>query len=112
MNHNMKLNKLPFELISKEEKQIEYRLNDKKRQQLKIGDTITFTKLPDEQEQLTVLITDLKKYKNLLEMYSDSFDHYLEKYYQIPEDVVKDTTYYKEEDINEYGCLAIHIKKI
>ena len=43
MNHNMKLNPDPFTAIETGKKNIELRLNDEKRQQIKIGDTITFT---------------------------------------------------------------------
>jgi ASC-1-like (ASCH) protein len=108
----MKLNAEPFEQMNSKEKQIEYRLYDDKRQQLKVGDNITFTKLPDEDKTLQVVITDLKRYKTLLEMYEDSFDQYLNNYYSSPQEVVDDTTYYSDEEIQQYGCLAIHIKKI
>jgi len=110
--HKMKLEEFPFKLIDIGEVQIEYRLNDEKRQLLGIGDIITFTKLLDEYKTTSVVITDLKKYKSLLEMYTASFDQYLYKYYNNPQEVVDDTTYYKEDEIGKYGCLAIHIKKI
>ena len=110
--HQMKLNAKPFEQMDSEEKQIEYRLNDKKRQQLKVGDIITFTKLPDEDKKLSVVITDLKKYKTLLEMYDASFDHYLHNYYPNPQAVVDATDYYTDEKVTKHGCLAIHIKKL
>lgn len=44
MIHNMKLNPEPFELISSGQKTIELRLNDEKRQRIKISDEIIFTK--------------------------------------------------------------------
>ena len=110
--HQMKLNTNPFELIESEEKQIEYRLNDEKRQLLRVGDIITFTKLPDEDKKLSVVITDLKKYKTLLEMYDASFDHYLHNYYSNPQAVVDATDYYSDEEVEKHGCLAIHIKKL
>ena len=72
----------------------------------------SFTKLPDEDKTLSVVITDLKKYKSLLEMYSDSFDQYLKNHYSNPQAVVDETTYYTKEEVQKYGCLAIYIKKL
>ena len=110
-NHEMKLNENPFNQMKSGEKQIEYRLNDEKRQKIKIGDTITFTKV-DDTENIKVIVTELKYYKTLLEMYSASFDQYLKNYYNTPEEVVNDTTYYTKEEEEKYGCVAIHIRKL
>ncbi len=54
MIHKMKLNKSPFERIKNGTKTIEFRLYDEKRQQIKVGDKIEFSKLPDLQEKLLV----------------------------------------------------------
>ena len=110
--HNMKLNADSLGMLESGEKEVEYRLNDEKRQQLRVGDIITFTKLSDEDKTLSVIITDLKKYKTLLEMYTASFDQYLSKNYITPKEAVEATDYYSDEEIEKHGCLAIHIKKI
>lgn len=109
-NHHMHLNTKPFEMISSGEKQIEYRLNDEKRQQLRVGDTISFTKLPDKNESLDVIITDLQKYRTLLEMYEATFNQYLCKYYKRPDEIIN--THYTDEEVEQHGCLAIRIKKL
>ncbi len=54
MQHSMKLLPAPFEKIESGQKTIEIRLFDEKRQELQIGDTIEFSKLPDLNEKLTV----------------------------------------------------------
>ena len=54
MLHKMKLNEGPFERIKNGTKTIEFRLYDEKRQQIKVGDKIEFSKLPDLQEKLLV----------------------------------------------------------
>ena len=59
MLHKMKLNESPFERIKNGTKTIEFRLYDEKRQQVKIGDKIEFSKLPDLQEKLIVDVIDL-----------------------------------------------------
>ncbi len=56
MNYFMMLNPIPFEMIKSGQKTIELRLNDEKRQKLKVGDTIVFTNTTNgEKLQATVL---------------------------------------------------------
>ena len=59
MLHKMKLNESPFERIKNGTKTIEFRLYDEKRQKIKIGDKIEFSKVPDMQEKLVVDVIDL-----------------------------------------------------
>ena len=68
MLHEMKLNENPFERIKDGTKTIEFRLFDEKRQQIKVGDQIEFSKLPDLQEKLLVDVVELyreKTFENL-----------------------------------------------
>ncbi len=60
MNHEMHLEKDPFNKIMNGEKKIEYRVNDEKRRKMKIGDTITFYLRPEEKEFIKTKIMDLK----------------------------------------------------
>ena len=55
MLYRMKLTEVPFEEIKNGTKTIEFRLYDEKRQQIKLGDKIEFSKLPDLQEKLDEL---------------------------------------------------------
>ena len=59
MIHKMKLNENPFERIKNGTKTVEFRLYDEKRQQIKIGDKIEFSKLPDLQKKLLVDVIEL-----------------------------------------------------
>lgn len=111
-NHDMRLHEEPYDMIASGIKDIEYRLNDEKRQQIKVGDSITFYKRPLEIDTIKVLVTDLKKYKNLLEMYAATFAKDFKERYDNPQAVVDDTPYYTNEEVEKYGCLAIHFKKI
>ena len=63
MLHKMRLNESPFERIKNGTKTIEFRLYDEKRSQIKIGDKIEFSKLPELQE--TILVEVLELYKVL-----------------------------------------------
>ena len=75
MIHKMKLNESPFERIKNGTKTVEFRLYDEKRQQIKIGDKIEFSKLPDLQEKLLVDVIELYRedtFKKLfLKLYND-----------------------------------------
>ncbi len=112
MNYIMRLNEEPFNLIKNDIKKVEYRLNDEKRKNIQIGDTITFYKRPLENESINVEVTDIKHYKSLYDMYLDTFNLYLKDIYQNVNEAVAATPYYTEEDINKYGCLALFIKKL
>lgn len=111
-NHDMRLHAEPFEMIESGIKDIEYRLNDDKRKEINIGDTITFYKRPEETQTIKVLVTDLKHYKNLLEMYTATFERDFKNRYENPQAVVDDTPYYTDEEVEKHGCLAIYFKKI
>ncbi len=112
MNYEMHLNEEPFNMIKEGIKTIEYRVNDEKRQKIHIGDTIIFKKRPLEKDTIKVIVTDLKYYNNLLDMYTASFDLYLKDMYKNPQECANETQYYSKEEIEKYGCVAIHFKKI
>lgn len=59
MLHKMKLKESPFERIKDGTKTVEFRLYDKKRRKIKIGDKIEFSKLPDLKETILVDVLDL-----------------------------------------------------
>ena len=61
MKHEMKLNNVPFERIKNGTKTIELRLNDEKRQLLKIKDLIEFTNRTNN-EKMLVEIANLYHY--------------------------------------------------
>ena len=68
MKHEMKLNNGPFEQIKNGTKTIELRLNDEKRQLLKIKDLIEFTNRTNN-EKMLVEIANLYHYPSFEELY-------------------------------------------
>ena len=68
MKHEMKLNNEPFMKIKDGRKTIELRLNDEKRQLLKINDYIEFTNR-DNEEKILVEVEDLYHYPSFEELY-------------------------------------------
>lgn len=106
MIHKMKLNESPFERIKNGTKTIEFRLCDEKRQQIKIGDQIEFSKLPDLQEKLLVDVTELYR--------EDTFENLFRNIYLDEEEIIRKTKsmyqYYSPEKEKEHGVLGIKIK--
>ena len=105
MLHKMKLNESPFERIKNGAKTVEFRLYDEKRQKIKIGDQIEFSKLPDLQEKLLVDVIDLYR--------EDTFENLFRKLYKDEEEINIKTNsmykYYSPEQEKQYGVLGIKI---
>lgn len=107
MIHKMKLNESPFDRIKNGTKTVEFRLYDDKRKQIKVGDKIEFSKLPDLQEKLIVEVIDLYQDK--------TFENLFRKLYKDDEKEIKRKTQsmyeiYSPEKEKQYGVLGIKIK--
>ncbi len=106
MLHKMKLNQEPFEKIKNGTKTIEFRLYDEKRQKVKIGDKIEFSKLPDLKEKLLVDVIDLYKEETFQKLFEkiytnkEKIDSKIKSIYEI----------YSPEKEAKYGVLGIKIK--
>lgn len=111
MKHEMKLNNGPFKNIKNGTKTIELRLNDEKRQLLKIKDLIEFTNR-ETLEQLLVEIENLYHYPSFEELYKH-FDKVAMGYKEDEEADPKDMEeYYSKEEQEKYGVLGIEIEKV
>ena len=109
--HEMKLNNGPFESIKNGTKTIELRLNDEKRQLLKVNDKIEFTNR-ETGEKLLVEVIKLHHYDSFTELYKH-FDKVSMGYKENEEANPKDMEeYYTKEEQDKYGVLGIEIKKI
>ncbi len=111
MLHKMSLNEEYFDLIKSGQKTIEIRLNDAKRRKVMVGDTIEFTKLPDQDEFLKVIVKDLRNYKTFKEMYEDLPPSIMGcEGWSLQE--LMDGTYdiYSLEQEEQYGVLAIEFR--
>lgn len=111
MKHEMKLNNGPFKNIKNGTKTIELRLNDEKRQLLKIKDLIEFTNR-ENLEKMLVEIQNLYHYPSFDELYKH-FDKvsmgYKENDVADPKDMEE---YYSKEEQEKYGVLGIEIKEV
>lgn len=110
MRHHMKLSPVPFEQIQSGEKQYEIRLNDEKRQALKVGDEIEFSKMPDLAETLVVRVTGLEYFENFEETF-DALKFYYPNWFKRDwAEAVRE--YYTREEEEMYGVVAIRIEQI
>ena len=109
MTHEMKLQPKYYDYILTGTKRIEIRLNDEKRRQIKIGDTITFTNRGNN-DQISTVVINLHKYDSFEELYKH-FDKvslgYKENEIADPKDM---ELYYSKEEQDKYGVLGIEIK--
>ena len=110
MTHEMRLHPRPFEKIQAGEKVIEMRLNDEKRQEIKVGDQIEFLKRPDFVEKITVEVVELlhaPTFGALIEMrplseFGMTDAASIENMYE----------HYSKENEQKWGVVGIKFKKI
>lgn len=109
--HYMKLHNDPFNLIKSGTKTIELRLNDLKRQKIKVGDLIEFTNRVTD-EKMIVRVVNLIKFNSFSDLYKNFSKvsmGYREDEDANPSDM---ELYYSLEEQEKYGVLAIKIEKI
>lgn len=113
MVHEMKLKPIPFDLIKNDQKSIEVRLFDEKRQEVNVGDQIVFSKLPELQEKLTVQVVELLRYKSFEDLFSDNPSVLFGRSdMSVSELSANMLEYYSIEDVQKYGVVGIRISKI
>lgn len=114
MVHDLKLYGENFDSMKADKKVREYRLYDEKRQQIKIGDTIRFIKLPDKDEVLFATVVNIEVFNNWYDCYAKYFDEDFKGSYHSIQEVVDDTYqgYYTKEESEKYGCCCLTLSKI
>lgn len=111
MKHSMGLYEEPFNSIQAGRKTVEVRLNDEKRRQLTIGDSIEFTLVPNSQKTLTVEIVGLTRYPTFKEMYASIPASAFDTENLTLEEMVEETyDIYTHEQESQWGTLAIEVK--
>lgn len=111
MIHYMKLQQSPFDAIKNGTKDIEMRLNDEKRQLIRIGDIVEFT---------NTSTGEIIKAKVINKHIFDSFDNLYKTFDKTrlgykPNEIAQPsdmTQYYPQEEIDQNGVVGIEIKLI
>ena len=113
MNYEMKLRAIYFDKIKSGEKIYEIRLNDERRKDLKVGDTIVFKKEPELNEELKTVIQELLYFSSFNEM---ALALPLEKigFANVSVQDVVDVyhQFYSKENEKKYGVVAIKVRTI
>ncbi len=113
MKYIMKLNSKYFEYMKNGTKEIEIRLNDDKRKNLKVGDEIIFQKEPELKEELYTKVEKLficKSFEDIIvnfdvQQYADqkeTRENFLNDLYK----------FYTKEQEKKYGVVGIKVKKV
>ena len=107
----MRLLLKPFGLIRSGAKTIEIRLYDEKRRKIQVGDTITFRKLPEEEESITTEVEALYRCGTFEELYKSlSFEAFGCAGYSMEKMLSGTYEIYTPEQERKYGVLGIKIK--
>lgn len=114
MTHTMRLYSEPFEQIRSGNKTIELRLNDEKRQQISVGDTIEFRETDHADKRIVTRVVALHPFPTFRQLYETL--PLLQCGYTAadiagarPEDM---DAYYSPEEQERYGVLGIAIEVI
>ena len=113
MIHEMKLQPEYFNFILNGTKRIEIRLNDEKRQNIKLGDKIKFLKEPDLNESFEAQVIGLLRYNSFEEMFKDYDISILSDKSMTKEELISVLEqFYTKEKQEKFGVLVIRIELI
>lgn len=106
--HQMKLQPSPFEKVGKGRKTIEIRINDEKRQALKVGDKIEFSLVTDPSKKIETEILGLDTYPTFKELFAayppDQYGGMSQEEWELM------YKYYSPEEEKQYGVVAIRLR--
>ncbi|MCL2540166.1 MAG: ASCH domain-containing protein [Firmicutes bacterium] len=111
--HTVRIEKPHFELIKSGAKLYEIRLNDEKRRNFKIGDTLTFLLRPELTEKCITQITEIISFKSFYEICETIPATELGFDGSSPDEIVNECyKIYSPEEEKRYGVVTIKIEVI
>lgn len=111
MIHKMKLQPKYFDFMLRGTKRIEIRLNDEKRQLIKIGDIIEFERFSELNDSFKTRVVELIRYNNFDELVRDFDISILADKSMTKSELINELIqFYPEEKQQKYGVLAIRIE--
>lgn len=97
-----------FDNVKYGTKNVEARVNDEKRRQLKVGDKITFFKRPNNIESLVAVVEKLSYYKNFKDLVENyTIEELHSKEYSKEKYLLLLKGFYSDDEIDKYGTVAI-----
>ena len=113
MIHEMKLQPKYYDYILKGTKRIEIRLNDEKRQAIKLGDKIRFLKEPNLNESFEAKVIGLLKYSSFEDLFKDFDVSILSDKSMTKDELISALKeFYPKEKQSQTGVLGIRIELI
>ncbi|RYG59404.1 MAG: ASCH domain-containing protein [Alphaproteobacteria bacterium] len=109
IRHHMKLQPKPFEQIVSGTKTIELRLNDPRRQGMRVGEQVLFTKEPENEKSVLTVITERLEYPTFALLAADFPPEILGYDRPVSAENAR-PFYYSEEDERRYGALGLRIE--
>lgn len=111
--HEMKLQPEYYNFILNGTKRIEVRLNDEKRQNIKLGDRIKFLKEPELDESFEANVVGLLRYNSFEDMFKDFDISVLADLSMTKEELISVLEqFYTKEKQQEYGVLGIRVELV
>lgn len=111
MKHIMKLQPKYYNYILHGTKRIEIRLNDLKRQKIKVGDIITFKNVSNLENSFDVKVIELFKYNSFKDLINNFDISIIANNSMNKDDVIIDLEkYYPPSKQSKYGVLGIKFK--
>lgn len=110
MLHHMKLQSEPFHKIKNGRKTIELRLNDEKRQKVRVGDFIEFSQMDAPLQRLTVRVIALHHFNSFAELYAALPKEKLGYASDETPDHDDMHAYYPCDEQEKYGVLGIELR--
>ena len=102
-----------FDQVANGIKTVEARVNDEKRQQLRVGDIITILKRPDEIDTLQVKVTGLHTFSNFTELANNyTIEQLYSPNYTKKQYLALFPQFYSDEEITKYGAVAIEFELV
>lgn len=108
MIHKMRLKDKEFYNIVNNNKRIEVRLNDAKRQKIKSGDKIIFHNISEPENVITVTVTEVFHFTKFVELYNNfSSEFFGYDNMSVDEMISNIYSFYTEEQETLYGVIGI-----
>lgn len=114
MLHTMKINDNAFERMKSGTKIREYRVNDEKRQKIKVGDLIEFRKLSNPEEKILMDVKKIELYSSLKDAIIAHFKEDFSTRHRDMESAIHafyQKGYCTKEEITKEGMVVFEIKK-
>lgn len=109
--HELKLQPEYYDFILNGTKRIEIRLNDEKRQKIKLGDKIKFLKEPNLDESFIVRVVGLLRYNSFKDMFKDYDISVLSDKSMTKEELLSVLEqFYTKDKQEKYGVLGIRFE--